>query len=73
MYTHYVVRTAFHGGGLRSRHRSEGAAERATIRARIGDCVCGCAVVVAAIDYPTLETQDRNQSWSHNPYAPTRD
>jgi hypothetical protein len=68
----YVVRTAFHGGGIISTHGTLGAAHRACRAWAAGDCTCGCAGVVEAADYNGLETQDRNQSWSHNPYALTR-
>lgn len=51
---HYVVRTAFHGGGVVSRHRTREAAERAAARYRRGDCTCGCAQVIPAEQYEAL-------------------
>ena len=49
-----VVRTAYHGGGIVSRHRSPEAAERAARRQRVPDCVCKCAVVILAADVDAL-------------------
>lgn len=47
--THHVYRTAFHGGGLVSRHSSQEAAGRAVVKFRKGtSCRCGCAVAVSA-------------------------
>lgn len=62
-YPYYLVRTAFHGGGVVSRHWTEANAERARKR-WVGptDCTCGCAVVVAAEDYATLPRVDQNPS-----------
>ena len=45
-YPFRLFSTQFHGGGLLSRHATEAAAETARKRAKIGDCTCGCAVVV---------------------------
>lgn len=42
-----VVRTAFHGGGVLSRHRKLARAEVAAERYRkLGNCCCGCARVI---------------------------
>lgn len=41
-----VVRTAFHGGGVVSYHKTLHAAELSARRARVGRCCCGCAYVV---------------------------
>nr|DAU29779.1 MAG TPA: hypothetical protein [Caudoviricetes sp.] len=41
-----VVRTAFHGGGVISSHKSLAAAEKATNKYRNPECVCGCCAVV---------------------------
>lgn len=60
----HLYRTAFHGGGLLSRHYSVEAAEKARRRAQ-SDCTCGCAVVVAAQDVEALPSADRASS----PYA----
>ena len=43
---YHVYATAFHRGGLISRHRTSEAAERAARRWRMTDCVCGCAAVI---------------------------
>ena len=46
-YTHKLVKTAFHGGGVISHHTSEELAERAAKRWRGDtDCTCGCCVAV---------------------------
>lgn len=41
-----VVRTAFHGGGVISSHKSLAAAERAAKKYRSVGCVCGCCAVI---------------------------
>lgn len=41
-----VVRTAFHGGGVVSSHKSLAAAEKAAKKYRNPDCSCGCCAVV---------------------------
>jgi len=53
--THAVVRTAFHGGGVVSRHRSEEAALR-SVRRYWGTCgcACGCVCVVPIEDLDQL-------------------
>jgi len=66
---YYVVRTAFHGGGIVSRHLSRERAEAAARRYRAKDCICGCAGVFSDEEYEQLETLDENQRHSHNPYA----
>ena len=38
----------FHGGKLRSKHRSARAAVRAQRAAQLTDCVCGCAYILDA-------------------------
>ncbi len=43
-----VVRSAFHGGGIVSRHRSLKAAARAVVEERNAECCCGCAGIVPA-------------------------
>lgn len=63
----YVVATAFHGGGISSRHRSEAAAEKAASKHR-GTCTCGCVGVISAEDYENLRTADKCTS----PYALAR-
>lgn len=62
-YPYRVYRTAFHGGGLLSRHATAPAAEKAARKARIGDCCCGCAVVVGP-DQPEPESA----GVGHDPY-----
>jgi hypothetical protein len=64
--THILVATAFHGGGIISRHRSEAAAERAAARWRMSDCTCGCCGVVPVADLPTLRSDDART----NPRSP---
>jgi hypothetical protein len=65
-----VYRTAFHGGGLVSKHYTREAAERAA-RRWIGntDCTCGCAGVVAPWERP--RDAETNRNITHNPYALT--
>lgn len=66
-YTHAIYRTAFHGGGLVSRHRSERTAELARTKLRRGlECQCGCYVVVPVdVDLPTAGA-------ARSPRAPAR-
>lgn len=64
-----VVKTAFHGGGIISRHYTEKAAQDAADRYQIGDCICGCAGVLRRDHLDGLESLDRNTSYTHNPYA----
>lgn len=63
-----VVRTAFHRGGLVSRHRTREAAEAARHRFAARDCTCGCAVVVTREEYEALPGANDARS----PYAPAR-
>lgn len=58
-YRYCLVRTAFHGGGIVSRHRTLAAAEKAKARFAAGECKCGCAHVVPIGELgllPTIET-----------------
>lgn len=41
-----VIRTAFHGGGVISSHKSLAAAEKAAKKYKSPDCSCGCCAVV---------------------------
>lgn len=41
-----VVRTAFHGGGVISSHKSLTAAEKAAKKYKNPECSCGCCAVV---------------------------
>ena len=41
-----VVRTAFHGGGVISSHKSLAAAEKAAKKYRNPECSCGCCAIV---------------------------
>ena len=43
-----VVATAFHGGGILSRHKSAARAADAVRRVQHTDCACGCAGIVPA-------------------------
>ena len=48
-----VYRTAFHEGGLVSRHRTEAGANRAAERiVRRAECCCGCVGVAPLADPP---------------------
>jgi hypothetical protein len=54
-YPYYLVRTAFHGGGVVSRHWSQAGAETARAKyLRHETCLCGCVVVVASEEYERL-------------------
>lgn len=64
-YPWLVVRTAFHGGGIVSRHRYERTANAAALRYASKHCECGCAGVVAAADYDSLPVHSEVSS----PYA----
>jgi len=55
MYPFVLVRTAYHGGGVVSRHKSKAGAERARARRLLGcDCRCGCYHVILASAYAGL-------------------
>lgn len=49
-----VVRTAFHGGGIVSRHRTLKRAGLAAAKYGRGECKCGCCHIVAASEYEAL-------------------
>ena len=71
----FVVRTAFHGGGIIGNPNEPLDARRAIERKRWyqeGDCTCGCAGIIRADELGDLETQERNRSLTKNPYALTR-
>ncbi len=54
-WTHYVVRTAFHSGGIVSKHKSRKAAERSAKRwTGNTECQCGCCGVVPAEELSLL-------------------
>ena len=63
-YPYYLVRTAFHGGGVVSRHWSREGAEAARRRynGKGCTCVCGCCVVVGQSDYEGLPYVDQQPS-----------
>ena len=83
-FPYVVVRTAFHGGGVISRHRTREAAERAAARyrrlgatrhytpsgklERVEYCGCGCAVVMTAEEFARLPCALD----VHDPYTPAR-
>jgi hypothetical protein len=60
-----VVRTAFHGGGIVSRHTTEVLAERAAQRYAMADCECGCAGVLPLEEVDALPSHIDIQ----DPYA----
>ena len=66
-YRYCLYRTAFHGGGLLSRHLTREAAEQAQRRA-VGptDCTCGCAVIVDR----QVDPEPRPAAECADPYAP---
>ena len=63
-----VVRSAFHGGGMISKHRSLRRAAEAVARYESPNCACGCVVIVSATSYESLP----HASNSRSPYAPAR-
>ena len=67
-YRYEVYATAFHGGGLISRHRTREAAERAACKWASPDCVCGCAGVVDLEAGERPGTQAQQDQYS-DPYA----
>lgn len=69
-FAFYLMRTAFHGGGVVSRHLSQLTAERkrAKVLSRT-ECTCGCVVVVPAQEYASLPLVGSDAS---TPYAAAR-
>lgn len=67
-YPFAVYATAFHGGRLISRHKTEAAAERAVRKFRMTDCICGCAGIIneGAGEKPGTRSQQDQYS---DPYA----
>ena len=67
IYPWSLVRTAYHGGGLISQHRSAYNAVRAQwrLQMRSTDCVCGCYVVVETKDLGDLP----HHAGTGSPYA----
>ncbi len=63
-----VVRTAFHGGGLVSKHRTVARAAEAVAHCESQDCTCGCARIVPAAEWDMLPYA----SESRDPYAAAR-
>ncbi len=51
---YYVVRTAFHGGGVVSQHRCLAAAYRSADKHSRGECTCGCCDVIPASSFRDL-------------------
>lgn len=62
-----VYRTAFHGGGLISRHHTRELADKAAQHYRMSDCICGCAGVIGPGEKPK-DADENNRIWK-NPYA----
>jgi len=61
----YVVRTAFHGGGIVSRHQSLQGATQAMLRYRGSNCECTCAGVVSQKAFEALPShEDVSQYWA---------
>lgn len=54
MGAYLLVRTAFHGGGIISKHRKLVCAIAAQRRYAMTDCVCGCSIVIEAERYENL-------------------
>lgn len=51
---YFAVKTAFHGGGIISRHSTRELAEAACRRFKMTDCTCGCCGVILVKDYYNL-------------------
>lgn len=63
---YYVVWTAFHNGGIYSRHYTEERAQTVVDRYRAKtDCTCGCLDVVRAEDYYNLRWASDARHYSH--------
>jgi len=61
----YVVQTAFHGGGIVSRHQSLKRATEAMLRYRGKNCQCTCAGVVSQGAYEALPRhEDVTHYWA---------
>jgi len=67
-FRYEVYATAFHGGYLISRHKTEWAAERAGRKYRMTSCSCGCAGVIDTDAGEKPGTQSEQDQWN-NPYA----
>ncbi len=65
-YPHVAVVTAYHGGGILSRHKTIDAASRAVRRYAGDECTCGCACVYPTSDLDTL----RDSHDTPSPYSP---
>lgn len=66
-HTFAVVKTAFHGGGIKGYAVSEESAEAWVEKLNAGsDCKCGCFGVCAVSDLKDLPSNDGNQ---HDPYS----
>lgn len=60
-----LIRTAFHRGGIISRHRTLRTAGLAAAKYSRGKCACGCCHIMAPSEYRSLPyAQD-----CHSPYA----
>ena len=60
-----LVWTAFHGGGIVSKHKTATAAAKAKRRHKSDDCTCGCTKIIAASDVEELPTADNASSPYH--------
>ena len=59
-----VVRTAFHGGGVISSHKSLSAAEKAAKKYRNPDCSCECCAVVPITAEARREMPGRGRDYN---------
>ena len=59
-----VIKTAFHGGGVVSYHKSLTAAEKACKKFRGNNCICGCCAVV------TIDKLQEIPEYTGNEFSP---
>ena len=51
----WLVKTAFHGGGLISKHSTIELAEKAQSKWNMGECKCGCSGIVSPDEFDNLD------------------
>ena len=68
-----VVRTAYHGGGVESVHKSLTAAERAAKAYRRSGCECGCCTVIPITAQARQAMKDGDYIGARAPYGYRKD
>ncbi len=61
-----VVRTAFHGGGIISLHKSLAAAEKSVKKYKNSECSCGCCAVIPITAQAREEMPERGHDVCDN-------